>query len=43
MLDPFEEAAAELGCDIDEIEGTFPPEFVGQLRRNLRPQNDEPS
>lgn len=34
-MDPFTEAAAELGCDQDEIEGTFPPGFVGRLRENL--------
>lgn len=27
-MDPFEEAAAEMGCEPDEIEGTFPPEFI---------------
>lgn len=31
-MDPFEEAAAEMGCEPDEIEGTFPPEFVRLIR-----------
>lgn len=31
-MDIFDEAAAELGCDTDELEGTFPPSFVRFLR-----------
>lgn len=31
--DPFEEAALELGCPVDEVLGSFPPSFVGQLQR----------
>lgn len=34
-MDPFIEAAAELGCDQDAIEGTFPPAFVGRIRQDI--------
>lgn len=39
--DPFEEVAAEMGCEPDEIEGTFPPEFI-QLIRARQETHDNP-